>query len=81
MNDNFICDKCVYKPWCGLCPVIAYAEQGNIVPKISGFSKCKLHKFQFDYVFEKLLFDSNARNVFFGWLVNKKVGKLKNKKI
>jgi len=68
MNDNYLCDQCAYKPWCGLCPVIAYAEQGNIIPKIASFSKCKLHKFQFDYVFEKLLFDKEARKVLFSWL-------------
>ncbi|MBL7050532.1 His-Xaa-Ser system radical SAM maturase HxsB [Candidatus Woesearchaeota archaeon] len=68
INDNYVCDNCAYKAWCGLCPVIAYAEQGNIVPKISTFSKCKLHKSQFDYIFKKLLFNERVKNVFFSWL-------------
>jgi len=68
INDNYLCDNCAYKPWCGLCPVIAYAEQGNIIPKIASFSKCKLSKAQFDYVFEKLLFDPEVRGIFFNWL-------------
>ena len=70
INDNYVCDNCVYKAWCGLCPVIAYAEQGNIIPKISSFSKCKIHKAQFDYVFEKLLFDEEIKKIFFNWLKN-----------
>ena len=70
INDNYLCDNCAYKPWCGLCPVIAYAEQRNIIPKIASFSKCKLSKAQFDYVFEKLLFDPGVREIFFNWLNN-----------
>ena len=70
INDNYICDNCVYKTWCGLCPVIAYAEQGNIIPKIPTFSKCKLAKAQFDYVFEKILFNKNIRKILFSWLNN-----------
>ena len=70
IDNNIMCDKCAYKPWCGLCPVISYAEQGNILPKISNFSLHKLHEFQFDYVFEKLLFDKEARKVLFSWASN-----------
>jgi len=69
INDNYaICDACVYKPWCGLDPVVIHAEQGSIIPKISDWSKHKLYEFQFNYVFEKLLFDEGARHVFFDWL-------------
>ena len=71
INDNYaICDACAYKPWCGIDPVIVHSEQGNIIPKISNWSKHKLYEFQFDYVFEKLLFDKEARKVLFSWLTN-----------
>ncbi|MCK5107787.1 MAG: SPASM domain-containing protein, partial [Nanoarchaeota archaeon] len=75
INENYLCDNCVYKPWCGLCPVVAYAEQGNIIPKIATFSKCKIHKAQFDYVFEKLLFDKEVREIFISWIKEKNIKK------
>lgn len=68
INDNYLCDNCVYKPYCGICPVMNYAEEGNIIPKLSQNSHCKLFKFMFNYIFEKILFDENARKVFFKWV-------------
>ena len=71
INDNYaICDSCVYKPWCGLDPIVIYAEQGNIIPKVSDWSRHKLYEFQFDYVFKKLIFDKETRKIFFDWVSN-----------
>ncbi|MBW2991650.1 His-Xaa-Ser system radical SAM maturase HxsB [Candidatus Woesearchaeota archaeon] len=67
LNDSLLCDACAYKPYCGLCPVICYAENNNLIPKISSFSKCKIIKAQLDFVFEKLLFEKDIRNIFFDW--------------
>ena len=50
-NDVFECDVCAYKPYCGLCPVCNYAEQGNIIAKIPETNRCKIFKAQFDYYF------------------------------
>lgn len=70
LNDNFLCDNCVYKPFCGICPVISYAEQGNMIAKLGSFSKCHLQKEEFDYVFDKLIFDREVRKIFFDWFNN-----------
>jgi His-Xaa-Ser system radical SAM maturase HxsB len=69
INYNFLCDACVYRPFCGTCPVINFAEEGNLLPKLSTSSKCKIFKFQFDYVFEKML-DEKTRNIFFQWVTD-----------
>ncbi len=53
-NDTQSCDACAYKPYCGLCPVCNYAEQGNIIAKIPETNRCKIFKAQFDYYFENL---------------------------
>jgi len=53
INDQYICDNCVYKPYCGVCPVCNYAEQGNIVGKISETDRCRIYKAQFDWVVDK----------------------------
>ncbi|MBT7903468.1 His-Xaa-Ser system radical SAM maturase HxsB [Candidatus Woesearchaeota archaeon] len=68
INSSFLCDNCVYKPYCGLCPVMNYAEEGNMIPKLSSNSKCKLFMFQFDYVFNKLLFEPESRKILLNWL-------------
>lgn len=68
MLENYACTICAYRPYCGTCPVINYAENGNIIPKLPINSKCKFHKAIFDYVFDKLIFDEEARKIFFDWL-------------
>jgi radical SAM protein with 4Fe4S-binding SPASM domain len=55
INDQYICDSCVYKPYCGVCPVCNYSEQGNIIGKIPETSKCKIIMGQFDWVINKIL--------------------------
>ncbi|XOB40294.1 MAG: His-Xaa-Ser system radical SAM maturase HxsB [Candidatus Nealsonbacteria bacterium] len=52
--DNLSCDYCVYKPYCGVCPVLAYALYGNLFPQVINTDRCKVHKEMFDYVFRKL---------------------------
>jgi len=68
INENYLCGNCVYKPYCGICPVMSYAEDGNLISKLYQNSRCKYFKFMFDYMFEKLLFDKQAREIFFAWI-------------
>jgi len=70
INDGYLCDSCVYKPYCGLCPVVSYAEDNNIISNIGKNSKCKIHKAQFDYIFEKILFDEEIKKIFLRWFNN-----------
>ncbi len=69
INDVQICDACVYKPYCGICPVLNYAGQGSLVAKISETARCKIFKSQFDYLFEKLQ-DKKIKNMFEEWIRN-----------
>jgi len=74
INDSFICNNCVYKPYCGICPVCNYFEQGNIIAKIPETSRCKTYMAMFDYLTEKYFFDENSKVVLDRW-VYKKQGK------
>ena len=47
------CCDCVYKPYCGVCPVVNYALNGNIV-KISK-DRCRIYAGILDILFEYLL--------------------------
>jgi His-Xaa-Ser system radical SAM maturase HxsB len=67
VNDAHICDACAYKPYCGICPVCNYAEQGSLVAKIPETARCRVFKAQFDYLFEKLQSKEN-REIFEKWL-------------
>lgn len=55
INDQYICDNCAYKPYCGVCPVCNFAEQGNIIGKISESDSCKIHMAQFDWIVKKFI--------------------------
>lgn len=54
VTETQYCDACVYQPWCGICPVQNFAEQGNIIARIPETSRCKIHEKQFEYVLSKL---------------------------
>ena len=59
INDQFICDTCAYKPYCGICPVCNYSEQGNIIGKIPQTSRCKIYMSQFDRVVKETFIKQN----------------------
>ncbi|MFC1723904.1 His-Xaa-Ser system radical SAM maturase HxsB [Nanoarchaeota archaeon] len=66
--ETSYCDTCVYKPYCGQCPVLNYAETGNLIPKVAKSTRCKIFKAMFDWVFKKMLTDAEAREVLSSWL-------------
>ncbi|MFC1728441.1 His-Xaa-Ser system radical SAM maturase HxsB [Nanoarchaeota archaeon] len=65
--EKLLCDNCAYKPWCGTCPVMNYAEEGNIIPKLSCNSRHLLFEMMFDFVFNKLIFDDDASKILQDW--------------
>jgi uncharacterized protein len=64
--DGLACDRCVYKPYCGVCPVYNYAQHGSLFPQTSCNDKCKINMGIFDYLFEKLS-DEKIKKVFASW--------------
>jgi len=50
INDAYTCSQCAYKPYCGVCPVVNFAEKGSIVTNISETSRCKIFMEQFDWI-------------------------------
>jgi uncharacterized protein len=61
------CSDCAYLPYCGTCPIVNYAEQGNIFGQMPSNSRCKINKAVLDYLFEKLHDKENVK-VFESWL-------------
>ena len=65
--DNSPCDYCVYKPYCGVCPVLNYSIYGNLFPQLPNTDWCKRQREMFDYLFEKLQNDKIKR-IFEEWV-------------
>ena len=45
------CSDCVYQPYCGTCPVLNYALDGDVFSKIPNHYKCQTYKGMLDAVF------------------------------
>ncbi|MCF7861556.1 His-Xaa-Ser system radical SAM maturase HxsB [Candidatus Woesearchaeota archaeon] len=60
LNDQYYCDNCVYKPYCGVCPVCNYAEQGNIIGKICQTERCKIYFEQFNWLVKEKYINSRT---------------------
>lgn len=48
------CTQCAYKPWCGVCPVHNYCEQGSLHGRMADSTWCKKHMGLFDFLMGRL---------------------------
>lgn len=62
INDQYMCNSCVYKPYCGVCPVCNYAEQGSVIGKIAMTNRCKIFKEQFNWVVREKFINKDNNN-------------------
>lgn len=53
------CQGCALKPYCGICPIINYMEQGDIFGSMGHNSKCRVNKAIMGYLFNKMHNPSN----------------------
>jgi len=60
-----------FSQWLGTCPIINYASQKNIVPKIWCSSLHKIYNAQFKYLFEKMEEDNKNISIFKKWIMKK----------
>ncbi len=70
LDNQAGCADCVYKPYCGICPLLHYAEHGTIFPQIPTTDQCKIKIAMFDYLFAKLKV-RKYKAVFEEWLDRK----------
>ncbi len=69
--ENQPCVDCVYKPYCGICPVQNYGMYGTLFPPIKNTDRCKINKAQFEYIFSKIRKDK-YRKIFESWISTQK---------
>lgn len=75
LDTQPLCSHCAYKPYCGVCPVCNYVEQGDIFGKMPENRRCRIYMGVLDYLFERLA-DREARAVFDRWLAADNRGRI-----
>ena len=65
--EGLTCDLCVYKPYCGVCPIYNYATLGSIFSALPANEKCQINKGIFDFLFEKLQ-NEKVKKLFEKWI-------------
>ena len=67
LDNHAGCSNCVYKPFCGICPLANFVEYKTIFPQIPNTDKCKINKAMFDYIFSKIR-NKKYKEIFENWL-------------
>lgn len=63
------CENCVFRPFCGTCPIYNYSVYGNIFPKsIKKNEMCVLHKGLLNLIFEKIKEDKENFQILKSWI-------------
>lgn len=63
------CCECVYQPYCGVCPVVNYAQENNIFAQGPRNFRCQIYRGMLDILFEKLKQnDESEMRVFNSWI-------------
>lgn len=61
------CSTCVYKPYCGVCPIYNYTEGGNIFCQTPNNERCKINTAILDILFKKIK-DKKNLQIFKKWV-------------
>lgn len=64
------CVHCVYKPYCGICPLYNYAQHGNIFSQTVNNYYCQINKQIFRFLFEKIE-NKKIKSIFLNWINEK----------
>lgn len=60
------CSNCVYKPFCGICPLYNYKVQDDLFMRYQN-QRCRINELTLDFLFDKLK-DKPSRKILEGWL-------------
>jgi uncharacterized protein len=62
--EQFYCDYCAFKPYCGICPVLMHQEKGTLYGNVLDTFRCKVTSGMVEFVLDLLLTDTAAREEF-----------------
>jgi His-Xaa-Ser system radical SAM maturase HxsB len=67
------CEMCAYRPFCGVCPVVNFMEQGDIFGQRGCSSRCVIYMGVMDYLFGRLHEGNpDILNIFKKWVTFRK---------
>ena len=66
LEDQPLCSRCAYRPYCGVCPAYNYAAQDTIWGRMGTNDRCAVYTGVFDLLFKRLS-EPAARRVFEEW--------------
>lgn len=75
LDNQITCSNCAYKPYCGICPVQCYKDQGDIMGRMPTNSRCKISMGIMDLLFERLQ-DKAHERIFTAWQKRKMGGEV-----
>lgn len=63
------CCDCVYHPYCGVCPVVNFAIEGDVFPRTPNSDRCRVYKGILDKLFSYLYMnDKEEMDILRSWL-------------
>jgi uncharacterized protein len=66
------CSDCAFKPYCGVCPIYNYVQQGDIFGQMPSNMRCKINKSIITYLFQKMRANPEIKEIFKRWTINKR---------
>ena len=77
--EGYYCDSCAYKPYCGICPVLHYAQEDNFRIKLNKTNRCHINRAIIDNAFENIIFNGDKlRRMFIGIKLKQALGTKSN---
>jgi His-Xaa-Ser system radical SAM maturase HxsB len=70
ITEQFYCDYCAFKPYCGICPVLNYQQKGKLYINILESNRCAINFEMIKHVIHLLLNNTEARDEFQKILLN-----------
>lgn len=73
--EGYYCDSCAYKPFCGICPVLHYGQEGDYRIKLNKTNRCARNRTVLDYAFNKLIFErEKIQRLVLGLMLKNRIG-------
>ncbi len=74
-KQGYLCDNCVWNPFCGICPIYTHSAQGTVVSKLAMDDRCKINNRVLESITRRLVFSERDRKVFTEWYKNESIMK------
>ncbi len=62
-----LCESCVYRPFCGPCPVWTYGSQGHLICRLPENMLCKIRKHMLEWLF-RAMSSNSKRDILLSWI-------------